>query len=130
MSFKDWLTKAFTWWNGATLGTLLHTRRNGREIGRDADGNVYYQSKDGKRRWVIYNGINDSSRIPPEWYLWLHKTRDVPPTEAPLPVKTWEKPWRPNPTGTGAAELPAGSLMAKGHRQTSMSGDYSAWSPE
>lgn len=128
LSFKDWLARAFTWWNGATLGTMLWTRRRGSAVGRDADGNSYYQDKDG-RRWVIYAGLNDSSRVPPEWYLWLHKTRDAPPTEAPLPVKAWEKPWRPNPTGTPAAELPPGSLARKGERERATS-DYEAWSPE
>ena len=34
------LASIFTWWNGATLGTSLFTRRHGREVGRDAAGNV------------------------------------------------------------------------------------------
>lgn len=125
-----WFSNIFTWWNGATLGTRWFTRRNGGDgVGRDADGNRYFQTADGKRRWVIYDGIADSSRIPPEWYLWLHKTRALPPTEAPLPVKTWETPWRPNPTGTALAELPGGSLARGGQRQRSEN-DYNAWVPE
>ncbi|QMW23743.1 NADH:ubiquinone oxidoreductase subunit NDUFA12 [Sandaracinobacteroides saxicola] len=122
------LSKIFTWWNGSTIGTSLYTMRFGREVGRDGDGNVYFQSADGARRWVMYAGVNDSSRVPPEWHLWLHHTRDAAPTDVPLPVKAWEKPWRPNPTGV-APELPSGALAAGGRRARS-SADYQAWSPE
>lgn len=121
--------KIFTWWSGPTFGTWLNTLLHGREVGRDADGNVYYAGKKGARRWVIYAGSNDSSNVPPEWHLWLHQTRADPPSEVPLPVKAWEKPWRPNPTGTNAAELPKGALAAGGRRAAS-SADYRAWSPD
>ena len=57
------LSKVFTWWNGATIGTALWTRRFGNEVGRDAEGNIYYQDKKHpERRWVIYNGPNDGGR--------------------------------------------------------------------
>ena len=39
------LSKIFTWWNGATVGTALFTRRFGGEVGRDEAGNIYYQGK-------------------------------------------------------------------------------------
>lgn len=118
----------FTWWNGQTLGTWLDTRLAGREVGRDGDGNRYYQSRDG-RRWVVYAGETDSSRVPPEWHLWLHHTRANPPTEVPLPTKAWERPWRPNPTGTAAAELPRGALAAGGVRAPTTA-DYRPWTPD
>ena len=38
-------SKIFTWWNGATVGTALWTRRFGDEVGKDDAGNVYYQDK-------------------------------------------------------------------------------------
>jgi NADH:ubiquinone oxidoreductase subunit len=103
-------------------------------VGRDADGNIYYEDARGGssfgpgRRWVIYAVDNDSSRIPPEWHLWLHRTRVDPPSQVPLPVKAWERPWRPNPTGSAAAERPSGSLASGGHRQASAA-DYRAWTP-
>ena len=40
-------------------------------VGMDNFGNKYYQSKSDKR-WVIYNGEIDASKIPNEWYLWMH----------------------------------------------------------
>jgi NADH:ubiquinone oxidoreductase subunit len=117
----------FTWWTGSTWGTWLNTVRNGREAGRDADGNVYYADKAG-RRWVIYAVDTDSSRVPPEWHLWLHKTRMDAPTDVPLPVKAWERPWRPNPTGSDRAELPGGALAAGG-RRAAAAADYRPWTP-
>jgi NADH:ubiquinone oxidoreductase subunit len=119
----------FTWWNGATLGTWLNTRLSGRLVGEDADGNRYYTDKAGRRRWVIYAGETDSSRVPPEWHLWLHHSRAEPPSEVPLPAKAWEQPWRPNPTGTAAAELPQGALRAGGVRAAATA-DYRAWTPD
>jgi NADH:ubiquinone oxidoreductase subunit len=121
----------FTWWTGSTFGTWLETLLRGREVGRDADGNVYYEEKgrDRGRRWVIYAQDNDSSRVPPEWHLWLHHTREAPPSEVPLPVMAWERPWRPNPTGSPRAERPSGALAAGG-RRAAAAADYRAWTPE
>ena len=45
----------FTWWNQQTLGTRIQTLIYGKYVGKDKNGNKYYQSKSGKR-WVIYNG--------------------------------------------------------------------------
>ncbi|WP_199555607.1 NADH:ubiquinone oxidoreductase subunit NDUFA12 [Sandaracinobacteroides hominis] len=122
----------FTWWTGSTFGTWLKTVRFGTEVGRDADGNVYFEDRDGKsrtgRRWVIYAGSTDSSRVPPEWHLWLHHTRAEAPSQVPLPVKAWERPWRPNPTGSDRAELPKGALAAGGKRAPAAA-DYRPWTP-
>ena len=59
------LGKIFTWWDGATIGTLLYSWRKGEQVGEDAVGNRYFRSRDGARRWVIYNGSNDASRVAP-----------------------------------------------------------------
>lgn len=121
----------FTWWHGPGLGTRLVGWRTGREVGRDAQGNVYYVAKPGRRerRWVIYNGAPEASRIPPEWHLWLHKTVATTPDEAPLKARVWEKPWVPNLTGTPAAHRPSGSLAVAATRAKT-TGDYEAWTPE
>lgn len=37
------LSKIFTWWDGATIGTLLFSARNGQHVGTDAQGNRYYR---------------------------------------------------------------------------------------
>lgn len=123
------LKTLFTWWDGPTVGTRWMTARYGREVGRDAEGNIYYASKNGERRWVIYNGDNEASRVPPEWHLWLHKTVASPPSEVPPPVKAWEKDWQMNPTGTAGAHAPSGALHMGGRRARA-TGDYEAWAPE
>ena len=104
------LKMIFTWWDGATFGTALFTRFNGVRVGSDVYGNVYFQAKKGKRRWVIYNGPNDASRIPPEWYAWIHHQIDGLPDEALPPPPKFLKPPMPNMTGTPAAYRPSGSL--------------------
>lgn len=129
----EWLKKIFTWWDGATIGTLLYSACKGSRVGQDSLGNVYYESKASdhsgrKRRWVIYSGPNDASRVPPEWHGWLHNTIDALPQDILPPPRAWEKPPVPNLTGTHAAYRPAGALEAGGHRAAA-TGDYEAWTP-
>ncbi len=117
----------FAWWNDATLGTLIHTALKGVPVGTDSFGNRYYQTKDGKRRWVLYNGTVDGSRVPAEWHLWTHHTVDTPPSQE-ITKKSWEKDYLPNLSGTEAAYHPAGSL-ARGGVRAPATGDYESWSP-
>lgn len=119
--------KIFTWWDGATIGTSLQVWRHGNKVGSDALGNVYYGSKQG-RRWVIYEGANDPSRLPPEWYCWLHHQIDGVPDESLPPPPKFLKAPTGNLTGTPQAYRPAGSLERGGVRQAA-SGDYQAWTP-
>jgi NADH:ubiquinone oxidoreductase subunit len=121
------LAELFTWWNGQTLGTRLWTSRHGQKVGEDAQGNVFYQTKDGVRRWVIYNGEVEASRVSPEWHGWLHHTYQDPPTVAPLPKKVWETPYVPNLTGTPGAYRPPGSSLSP---KPQARADYEAWVPE
>lgn len=127
------LKSIFTWWNGATIGARFDIGRRARAVGQDDQGNKYFEERkpslEGrKRRYVIYNGYAEPSRVPAEWHGWLHHTFDKPPTEAPLPTKSWEKPHKPNLTGTLGAYRPPGSLSEGGERAKS-SGDYEAWKP-
>ncbi len=128
---KNFLIQFFTWWNGQTLGTRFHTWRKGERVGEDEFGNVYYQGgKDSEgrtRRWVIYNGEPEGSRVPADWHVWLHRTFDENPGENPLPHKPWEKPHVDNLTGTALAYAPAGSLRQVKPVARS---DYEAWQPE
>jgi len=123
------LKMIFSWWNSATWGTLLHTWMSGSAVGTDEFGNRYYQNKDASRRWVIYNGTVEASRVPPDWHGWLHHTFAEPPTKAPLPAPRFEAPHRPNMTGTSGAYRPEGSLQKSGKRPPA-TGDYQAWKPE
>ena len=123
------LKMIFSRWNSATWGTLLHTWMSGTSVGSDEFGNRYYQNKDGARRWVIYNGTVEASRVPPDWHGWLHHTFAEPPTKAPFKTQSFETPHRPNMTGTAGAYRPEGSLQKSGKRPPA-TGDYQAWKPE
>lgn len=119
----------FTWWNGQTIGTRLWTSRNGEKVGEDDMGNIFYQTKDRKRRWVIYNGSSEASNVSPDWHGWLHHTFVDPPEGGHLPRKTWEKDHIPNMTGTDRAYRPPGSVLTPAPRSKA-TGDYEAWQPE
>ena len=119
----------FSWWNSATWGTLLHTKLRGAAVGEDQFGNRYFQNKDSSRRWVLYNGTVEASRVPPDWHGWLHHTYAEPPTKAPFKTQKWETEHQPNLTGTEGAYRPAGSLQKSGQRPGA-TGDYQAWKPE
>jgi NADH:ubiquinone oxidoreductase subunit len=123
------LAQIFTWWNGQTLGTRLFTARNGTRVGQDDQGNTFYQTADGKRRWVIFSGEAEASQVSPDWHGWLHHTFDEPPKDGHLPRKRWERDHKPNLTGTAGAYHPPGSvLVPKGRARAD--GDYEAWRPE
>jgi len=123
------LGKIFTCWDGATIGTLLYSWRNGEAVGEDSVGNRYFRARDGKRRWVIYNGSNDASRVTPEWHGWLHGTFDeLPEKNLPAP-RNWQAEPQANLTGSAAAYLPAGALDRGGQRAAA-TGDYEAWRPD
>ena len=136
MSIKLKLLHYFTWWNGANLNTLLHTRKHGELVGHDEFGNAYYRTRGGaidpalgfERRWVIYNGVAEASMTPPGWNGWLHRTVDIPPTDETYEMRPWEQPHIGNLTGTPAAVRPKGSTLTRGRRQAT-GGDYQAWTP-
>ena len=130
------LKAIFTWWGGATIGASFHIKRRGVFVGQDDTGNKYYQARDAKdsydgrkRRWVIYKGYAEASKVPPEWHGWLHYTFDEPPTVEPLKRQAWEKDHLPNLTGTIHAYKPQGALSHGGERQKATA-DYEAWTPE
>ena len=97
--------KIFTWWNQDTFGTRIQTIFSGKFIGKDNFGNKYYENKKGKR-WVIYNDEIDASKIPVEWYSWMHFTSNKIEKSHELKKYEWQKPHQPNLTGTEAAYYP------------------------
>ncbi len=127
MTFKDYLLRSLTWWNSQTWGTALHTRRFGQKVGEDALGNVYYRNADDSSRWVIYNGEAEATRVPSEWFGWLHRTWDELPSERVGQRKFWEKPSLPNLTGTPYAYAPSGSINRPNPPERQ---DYEAWTPD
>ena len=128
------MLKLFTWWNGATLGALFDIKRRSTLVGTDEDGNKYYEDRKKSvehrnRRYVVYRGLAEPSKVPADWFGWLHYTLEKPPTEAPLNRRAWETDHKPNMTGTLFAYRPDGSLKESGKRQKS-DADYEAWTPD
>ncbi|MDK3017556.1 NADH:ubiquinone oxidoreductase subunit NDUFA12 [Pseudodonghicola flavimaris] len=127
MGILNTLLRAATWWHGQTINTQIYTWRKGTKVGEDNQGNVFYRNADDSRRWVIFNGEVEATRVDPDWHGWLHHTFKEPPTEQPLAHKPWEKPHHENLTGTAQAYVPAGSILRP---QPVERRDYEAWSPE
>lgn len=83
-----------------------------KEIGIDQFGNKYYIGK-GKnylginKRYVIYKGMDESSKVPPRWHAWLHYLNDEIPEGEELERYEWQKDHLPNLSGTKHAYTPA-----------------------
>ena len=117
-----------------SIGTLIDTWLHGEYVGSDSFGNRYYRDRRRRRglgrerRWVVYTGEADASRVPPEWHGWLHATVADPPKPDGVPRRPWQKPHEPNLTGTEAAYRPQGHTLRGGVRAKA-TGDYEPWIP-
>ena len=104
------LKQIFTWWHRQTLGTFIYTLFVGKFVGSDEFGNKYY-SNSKKKRWVIYKDSVEASKIPSEWYLWIHFLTKNKPSDNPSKF-SWQKKHEENLTGTKRAYKPEGSLSS------------------
>ncbi len=100
----------FVWWHRQTVGTFLYTLFTGKMVGIDEFGNKYYSNSKGKR-WVIYKDRVESSKIPPEWHLWIHFLVKNKPSDITNKFG-WQKKYEENLTGTQKAYKPEGSLSS------------------
>ena len=124
----------------ANLGTLIYTTLFGKYVGKDEFGNKYYKTRPSmgkyvgrynkERRWVVFNGKAEATKIPPYWHGWMHYSIDEPPTEENFKKQyKWQKDYTPNLTGTDYRYLPKGHQKAEGKRDKA-TGDYEAWKPK
>ena len=116
-----------------TLGTKLFTMFNGELVGTDSQGNRYYRGKRTPasardKRWVVYNGVVEASRVPPAWHSWLHHTTDAVPTDDTARKWDWQREHAANRTGTDAAYRPPEHVL-KGGTRAPATGDYEPWQP-
>ncbi|VAV90182.1 NADH:ubiquinone oxidoreductase 17.2 kD subunit [hydrothermal vent metagenome] len=125
----NFIKQMFIWWDGQTMGTRFFTWRKGHSVGKDEAGNEYFQTKDGKRRWMIFNGQTEGSAVPPGWHGWMHHRVDTPPSEQPYTARVWEAAHTPNQTGTAQAYRPPGSILSTNPKPVAKQG-YEAWKPE
>lgn len=108
-------------------------RNGGENVGEDEQGNTYFRQKktiNGQRqkRWVVYAGESEPSRVPPLWHAWLHHQTDALPEQHEGMKKPWMKDHVPNLTGTDQAYRPPGHVLRGGERAAA-TGDYEPWTP-
>ncbi len=117
------------------MATVLNTALFGKEVGRDQFGNRYFEER-GKlrpcyggrvrlKRWVLFKGEPEPTKVPPEWHVWLHYSADAPLLASDR--KSWQKPHVANMTGTPEAWMPP-SLRDSAAPQALNA--YSAWKPD
>jgi len=116
------------------LGTILYTWFKGNFVGTDKEGNKYYtNSKNYKakeaKRWVVFNGEIEASRVPPHWHAWLHKMTDEPPIHY-VHSYNWQKDHNANQTGTSNAYYPSSHPLSKSSENFKPKPDYESWKPE
>ncbi|MAT32502.1 MAG: hypothetical protein CMP42_00880 [Rickettsiales bacterium] len=76
-----------------------------------------------QRRFVLYKGIIEASKVPPEWNAWIHHIEDdVPKAEKKL---SWIKNHKPNLTGTPFAYEYKDKKESKKIKNI-----YTVWSPD
>jgi NADH:ubiquinone oxidoreductase subunit len=115
------------------VGTWLFTKLFGEYVGSDAFGNRYYRNTRQQRygrekRWVLYNGRVEATKIPPEWHAWLHHVVAEPLVEQAKKARPWQKQHLPNLSGTPLAYRPRGHDLRGGKRPPA-TGDYEPWTP-
>ncbi len=124
-----------------TIGTRIMTWLRGELVGTDLSGNRYFRDKrhlslsrgggrpSREKRWVLYDGEVEASRVPPEWHAWLHHTVDEVPKDGGKLLYPWQKPHQPNLSGTAKAYRPPGSVLVGGPRERATA-DYEPWRPD
>jgi len=97
-----------------------------KNIGIDSFGNKYYEQNNvsKKKRFVIYNGIEEASKIPAQWHRWLHYSSDEIPSEFENVQNVWQKSHLPNLTGTKFLYSPKKYKGYYGKKH------YQTWSPK
>lgn len=106
------------------IATIIYTFFFGKFVGNDQSGNSYYQTRfKGKKekRWVVYKGVVEATKIPALWHRWLHFTSNDLPKDNKKENFSWQKKHQPNFTGTSKLNNPA--------KTTKIKEKYQAWKP-
>tara|TARA_Y100000590_G_scaffold91612_1_gene103491 strand:+ start:521 stop:874 length:354 start_codon:yes stop_codon:yes gene_type:complete len=116
-----------------SIGTKIYTWLYGKFVGKDQFGNSYYCNNNDfndvkYKRWVIFKGKVEATKIPPEWHAWLHKSIDIPPLNY-SPKYEWQKKHEPNLTGTTKAYFPTSHPLSKNYKNENEKKDYESWTP-
>ena len=116
-----------------SLGTILYTWFFGHFVGKDNYKNKYFCNTKNfsdlkAKRWVIFKGETEASKIPSHWHAWLHKTIDLPPVDYKHKY-SWQKDHEENMTGTNKAYYPNSHPLSKFYKDKSNKGEYETWNP-
>ncbi len=116
-----------------SLSTKIYTFFYGKLIGEDEYGNKYFSNKkDFKdikaKRWVMFKGQIEASKIPPHWHAWLHRSIDEPPLNYKHKYK-WQKDHKVNRTGSNEAYFPPSHPLSKSYDTNKKNNDYESWTP-
>ena len=116
-----------------TFLSKIFIKMSAHHVGSDTFGNRYYESRrqraNGRpRRYVVYKGEVEASKVPSDWHGWLHYTEMTPPPETGYKKQSWQKQHLPNLTGTAHAYRPKGHAL-KGGKRAAATGDYEPWTP-
>ena len=115
------------------LGTRLFIALFAKPYGEDSFGTRYYEEKNppkGRKakRWALYRGEPEPSKIPPDWFGWLHYQMEAPLSPEDPFHHAWQKPHEANLSGTPDATRPHSPLP-----DSTLSGEvapsYKAWKP-
>ena len=114
------------------ISTML-IKMTAKQVGSDSFGNRYFEKKAKAharrpKRFVIYNGAVEATKVPADWHGWLHYTEQTPPPEGGYNKAEWQTEHLPNLTGTKFAHRPKGHVL-KGGKRAPSTGDYEAWTP-
>lgn len=87
----------------------LWVRFCNKQVGVDQFGNKYFIGRQknylGKqKRFVLYKGMAEGSKVPALWHAWLHHLSDKIPAGGESYV--WQREYVPNLTGTKYAHNP------------------------
>ena len=108
------------------LITIIKTKLFAKLVGIDNFGNLYFEhntqktSVGKKKRFCIYNGTSESSRVPAVFHSWLHYSHDDIALIKFLPKYPWQKEHTINMTGTNFATIPQNPTKQQ---------HYSSWKP-
>ncbi len=102
-----------------------------KKVGSDEYGNFYFCKKNNspinnyrERRWIIYSGTVEASKVPPRWNAWLHHVTDSFPRKN-IRKPSWIKKHLPNQTGTQSSKKLKKLIFSR--KKNSI---YSIWKPK
>ena len=118
------ISNLFIWWNGQTIGTKIYTKLFGNFVGTDENGNNYFKSTDGSKRWINYKGVCDASSISPAWHSWIHKTTNK------VPALKKDNLSKSNSDNNYTKTNISGKYHPNNSKDNSIFKDYESWKPE